>query len=161
AKLAIISDTSTLVDLTLNPLVTSPPPTDDELVTSISSTAAALRLAASGTDAPSVAARRLAGDLERLAPGSPAPPAPAPSALLTPTNTMLDQIRGALVPQPVTLDSLPPDIVSAWKSADGRYRLSAAPKGDANNNAVLEQFIDAVAVVAPDVTGTPVGIREG
>lgn len=161
AKLATISDASTLVDLTLNPLVTSPPPTDDELVASLASTAAALRLAAAGIDPASVAARRLAGDLEHLARGTPALRAQAQSTLMTPLGTMLDQIRGALAAQPVTLDTLPPDLVSAWKTPDGRYRVSIAPKGDANNNIVLGHFIDAVSAVASDVTGTPIGIREG
>jgi hypothetical protein len=44
---------------------------------------------------------------------------------------------------------------------DGRARVSIAPKGDANDDAVLTRFIDAVLKIAPDATGTPLGIREG
>ncbi|HEX3405649.1 MAG TPA: hypothetical protein VHS81_00295, partial [Caulobacteraceae bacterium] len=61
----------------------------------------------------------------------------------------------------VTLATLPPDIVRDWMTADGRYRVSIAPSGDANQNAVLVRFIDAVHRIAPDATGDPIDIREG
>ena len=44
---------------------------------------------------------------------------------------------------------------------DGRARVSIVPKGNSNDDAVLTRFIDAVTAVAPDATGTPIGIREG
>jgi hopanoid biosynthesis associated RND transporter like protein HpnN len=161
AKLAAISDASTLLDLALNPIVTAPPPTDAEVVQSLTATAAALRQAGSGADAASVSARRLADALTRLAAGDAAMRARAADLLMTPFGTVLTQIQNALAAQPITLDTLPADLRADWITADGRARISVAPKGDANDNAVLDRFIDAVARVAPDATGTPVGIREG
>jgi predicted RND superfamily exporter protein len=66
-----------------------------------------------------------------------------------------------LAAQPVTLQTLPPDLVRDWVTPQGQARVSIAPKGDPNSDAVLDRFIDAVAKIAPDATGTPVGIREG
>jgi hypothetical protein len=160
-KLAAIQDAANLLDLALNPVVTSPPPTDAENVQSLTSTAAALRQAATGQDPASAQARRLAAALERLAQGSPQLRTHAQAALMTPFQTILAQIQSMLTAQPVTLQTLPPDLVRDWMTPDGRARVSITPKGDANDNAVLTRFIDAVTKVAPDVTGTPIGIREG
>jgi hypothetical protein len=73
----------------------------------------------------------------------------------------LTQIQNALAAEPVTLASLPPDLVADWMTPDGRARVSISPKGDSNNDAVLTRFIDAVTKIAPDATGTPFGIRQG
>ncbi|MFI4936418.1 MAG: MMPL family transporter [Caulobacterales bacterium] len=160
-KLADIAAVANLLDLTLNPLVTAAPPTDAEVVQSLQSTAAALRQAAVGADPAAADARRLAQGLERLAKATPAARAKAAQTLMTPLATVLGQISSALAPQPVTLQSLPPDVTQDWIATDGRWRVSIAPKGDSNNNAVLGRFIDAVARIAPDAVGTPIGVREG
>jgi hopanoid biosynthesis associated RND transporter like protein HpnN len=162
AKLAAIADASSLLDLTLNPIVVAPAPSDAELIQSLASTAAALRQAAgAGADAASVQARRLAAALEALARADPAMRARAQATLMTPFATTLAQIQNVLAAQPVTLQTLPPDLVRDWVTPQGQARVSIAPKGDPNSDAVLDRFIDAVAKIAPDATGTPVGIREG
>jgi hopanoid biosynthesis associated RND transporter like protein HpnN len=162
AKLAAIQDASNLLDLAFNPIVTAPPPTDSDVVQSLQTTAASLQQVAATAD-PGAAdkARRLAAALHKLAAGPPELRAKASAMLITPLNTMLDQVRGALAAQPITLASLPPEIASQWMTADGRARVSIAPEGNANDNAVLGRFIDAVGAIAPDATGTPIGIREG
>jgi len=161
AKLAAISDASSLLDLTLNPIVVAPAPSDAEVVQSLTATAAALRQAGAGADPASVQARRLAAALEVLARADPATRARAQATLMTPFATTLAQIQNALAAQPVTIATLPPDLVRDWVTPGGQARVSIAPKGDANSDAVLGRFIDAVAKIAPDATGTPVGIREG
>jgi hypothetical protein len=161
-KLAIISDAATLLDLTLNPLVTAPPPTDAEVVAALRQTAADLR-AAAGTS-PRISTRealRLAGDFDWLAAAPPAARAHAAQVLMPPLVTVLDQTRMALSAQPVTLADLPPEIKRDWLAPDGRARVSLAPRGDANNTAVLDRFIDAVQRIAPDATGPAVDTREG
>jgi len=80
---------------------------------------------------------------------------------MTPFATTLAQIQNALAAEPVTLASLPPDLTRDWVTPDGRARVSISPKGDADSDAVLDRFIDAVLKIAPDATGTPMGIREG
>jgi hopanoid biosynthesis associated RND transporter like protein HpnN len=161
-KLAIIADAATLLDLTLNPLASAPPPTDAEVVAALRKTAADLR-AAAGTS-PSVSTRealRLAGDFDWLAAAPPAARARAGEVLMPPLVTVLDQTRSALSAQPVSLADLPPEIRRDWLAPDGRARVSVAPRGDANNTAVLDRFIDAVQRIAPDATGPAVDTREG
>jgi predicted RND superfamily exporter protein len=75
--------------------------------------------------------------------------------------TVLDQIRDLLQPQPISIKTLPPEVVRDWLTPDGRARISVTPKGDSNDNAVLSRFIAAGLRVAPDATGTAISIYEG
>ena len=161
AKLATIADAASLLDIALDPIVVAPPPSDAEVVRSLVATAAALRQAGAGQAAASAQALRLARALDRLANASPQMRAKASGALMTPFTTVLTQIQNVLAAGPVTQATLPPDLVRDWITADGRARVSISPRGNADDDAVLDRFIDAVVKVAPDVTGTPVGIREG
>ncbi|HZZ87589.1 MAG TPA: MMPL family transporter, partial [Caulobacteraceae bacterium] len=161
-KLASIADAASLLDLALNPILTSPPPSDADVVRSLAATAAALRQAAGGGHDPAAdQARHLATALDRLANASPQMRVRADAMLMKPFSTLLTQIQFMLAAQPVTLQSLPPELVRDWMTPDGRARVSISPKGNANDDAVLSRFIDAVTPVAPGVTGTPIGIREG
>jgi predicted RND superfamily exporter protein len=72
----------------------------------------------------------------------------------------LAQLRDALQAETVTLASLPADLKRDWMAPDGRARVEVFPKGDANDNAALQRFTAAVRQVAPDATGTTVGIQE-
>ena len=161
AKLAAIGDAAQLLDLALNPVITQPAPSDAEVVQSLRQTAAALRTAAASGGPAAAEAERLAAALERLAGGDPVLRAKASAMLMTPFATVLAQVQNALAAQPITLQSLPPELTRDWIAPDGRARVSIAPKGDPNNDAVLDAFIDAVVKIAPDATGTPIGIREG
>jgi hypothetical protein len=161
AKLAAITDAASLLDLTLDPIVVAPAPSDAEVVQSLATTAAALRQAGASADPASLQARRLAAALEVLARADPATRARAAATLMTPFATTLTQIQNVLAAQPVTLQTLPPELVRDWVTPSGQARVSIAPKGDANSDVVLGRFIDAVSRIAPDATGTPVGIREG
>ncbi|MDB5481971.1 MAG: hopanoid biosynthesis associated transporter-like protein HpnN [Caulobacteraceae bacterium] len=161
-KLAIIRDAATLLDLTLDPLVTEPPPSDAENVAALRKTAADLRAAAANSTRISAqAALRLAGDFDWLADAPPAARVLATQMLMPPLETVLAQTRTALSAQPVTLADLPPEITRDWLAPDGRARASVVPRGDANNTAVLDRFIDAVQRVVPDATGPAVEVREG
>jgi hypothetical protein len=75
-------------------------------------------------------------------------------------NITLQDLRLSLNPTRITLDTLPSDLTEAWQSADGKARVSVTPKGDANNNAVLRRFVDAVLKVEPTATGEAVGIQK-
>jgi hopanoid biosynthesis associated RND transporter like protein HpnN len=160
-KLAAINDASTLLGLELNPLATEPPPSDAELVQSLAATATALRQASAGNAPGADDARRLADALATLSQGSPQLRAQASALLMAPFATTLTQIQTMLAAEPVTLASLPPELARDWVTPDGRARVSIIPKGDANSDLVLDRFIDAVRAIAPDATGTPMGIREG
>jgi hypothetical protein len=161
-KLAAIADASELLGITLDPLVVSPPPADADVVASLRQTAADLRGASQGVGGPTAtAARRLADNLDWLAAAPPTARTEAAQTLMSGLNVLLDQTRKALGAQPVTLQSLPPELTRDWLARDGRARVSITAKGDSNDNAVLDRFITAVSAVVPDVTGTPVGIQKG
>jgi hopanoid biosynthesis associated RND transporter like protein HpnN len=161
AKLAIVSDTSSILDLTINPIMTAPPPSDAELVASLRGTAIALRMTATSSQkADATKAMHLADVLEKLANASPTLRARASDALVPGMNVMLDQIRGVLQAQPVTFATLPPDLVRDWVTTDGAYRLEVLPRGDVSSNAALARFTQAITAVAPDATGTPIVIQE-
>jgi len=165
-KLPIIADAASLLDLTLNPLVTQPPPTDAETVAALRKTAGDLR-AAAGTS-PGASSRisagpasRLADDFEWLAAAPPLVRAKAGEVLMRPLATVLEQTSTALGAQAVTVADIPPDIKRDWLAPDGRARVSLTARGDANNTAVLDRFIDAVQRIVPDANGAAVDFREG
>jgi hopanoid biosynthesis associated RND transporter like protein HpnN len=160
AKLALIQDASLLLDVALNPLDTRPPPSDAELVASLSQSAAKLRAAAgSGQSVSARDARRLAATLDRLAHASPAARAKANAMVAQPLGVMLDQLRLALQAGPVTRADLPRDLVRDWVAPDGRVRLQVFPSGDVNDNRVIRKFRASVAEVTPAISGLPVATQ--
>jgi predicted RND superfamily exporter protein len=60
----------------------------------------------------------------------------------------------------VTIDTLPPDLVSDWVATDGKARIEVSPSGDASDNDNLRRFATAVSAVAPQATGVPILIQE-
>ena len=161
AKLAAISDASFLLDTTINPPSTAPPPSDAEVVTALRTTAAALRKTASASPgAGAEKAVQLAGKLEMLAAGAPALRMRASVALLPGLYVMLGEIRAILQAKRITFDMLPRDLVRDWVTPRGAYRLEVLPRGDVSSNAALARFSAAVTAVAPDATGAPIVIQE-
>ncbi len=160
-KIAIITDAANLLDLTLNPPVVATPPTDEQVASSLNRTSADLRQVLTD-DAPMRAdVLRLADELSELAKGDPAARTKAAQLLIPGFVTVLEQIRDLLQPRPVSMTTLPPDLVRDWLTPDGRARISVTPKGDSNDNVVLSRFIAAGLEVAPDATGTAISIHEG
>ena len=158
-KIAVIADAANLVDLTLNPLEVPTPPTDAELIDSLSRAAAKLRQAS--IEDPSLRADtpRLADEFEALARGSKSARAQAEEMLLPGFVTTLEQIRNLLQPGPVSIETLPPEIVRQWQTADGRARVSVLPKGDSNDDVLLRRFVAAGEKIAPDATGTAIYLQ--
>jgi hypothetical protein len=160
-KLALVEDAAFLLDPTLNPIAPAPAPDDAEIIASIRSTAEALENAADHSpQSPAAAdARRLAQDLARLADAQSSARTSAASALIPGLALVLDQMRSALRARAVAPDTLPSDLVRQWVAADGRARISVSPKGDSNDNRVLQRFARAVRAIAPDATGVPISIQ--
>jgi hopanoid biosynthesis associated RND transporter like protein HpnN len=167
-KLAMISDTAFLLDAVLNPFVVKPPPDDAEIVASLTAAAAGLRQVAGvhrkrlpATQKQAAAdASRLARALETLAKGSQAGRLAAANALVPGLDTLLNELRNALQAGPVSLKTMPPDLISEWVAADGTARLQVFPKTNVNDNKSLKRFSKAVLAVTPDSTGTPITIQE-
>jgi hypothetical protein len=72
----------------------------------------------------------------------------------------LNEMRLALSAEPVSLDSLPPDLRRDWVAPEGLARIQVYPKGDDSNNEVLRRFVTEVRTIAPEATGAPISIQE-
>lgn len=160
AKLAVIGDAATLLDLVLHPIDSLPPPSDAQTARSLAETAKKLREVAGEKEAGAAAdARRLAMILEKLATGPDSLRKAASDAVIVPLSITLEQLREAFRAEAVTLQTLPPDLVRDWVSPDGTARILVFPTGDSNDNRVLVRFADSVKAVAPDATGAPIVIQ--
>ena len=160
-KLAAIRQLASVLNPVLRPDPNKKPPTDADNVAALKAAVDALKQAAgTQTGAGAVAAKRLADDLAKLAQGDEAMRARAQAAMVSPLNTALDELRNYLQAQPVTLETLPPEIAREWVTQDGRYKVEILPKGDPTDNETLRQFARAVQAVEPNATGGPIAILE-
>src|SRR6516162_3567904 len=160
-KLAAIRQLATVLDPVLRPDPNKKPPTDANNVAALKSAVDALKQTAGNqTGRGAVAARRLADDLDKLASGDEPMRARAQSAMIPSLNTALNELRNYLQAEPVTLETLPPEIAREWVTQDGRYKVEILPKGDPTDNETLRQFARAVQAVEPNATGGPVTILE-
>jgi hopanoid biosynthesis associated RND transporter like protein HpnN len=156
AKLAAIGNAQALLDLTLNPILPEPAPSDAELIAALRASAAALR---GETGPAAVNARRLATEFDALAAATPAARAAAQAMLVQPLGVMLDQLRAAISAQPVDLATLPPEIRADWIAPDGKAKVEVLPRAGTTDNADLARFTRAVTAIAPDATGTAVSMQ--
>lgn len=157
-KLDLIEDAASILGPTLSPQTIRSAPSDGDIALALAKTAEDLVQIA---DHPQgMAAQRLAKVLVALANGDTATRVRATAAFIPALEVALDQIRAALTAADVTLADLPPELVSDWTAADGKARVEVAPKGDGNDNVILQRFATAVRAVAPEATGVPVSIQE-
>ena len=160
-KLALIRDTARRFAPIINPRPPGPAATDAETIETLRRTAATLqRKAGAATGEANDGARRLAGQVTRLAEASPDRRAAAQTALVGDLPPLMARLRGLLTPERVTVKDLPASVRDDWLASDGRGRIEVSPKGDANDNAVLERFSAAVQAVAPQATGAPIDVVE-
>ena len=159
-KLPLIQDAAMLLGPTLTPPQTAPAPSAADNRKALADFLAKLDpiAAALPADAP---AHRLEQALGAIAAQSDPKAMMILSAMLTGgLDRRLAELARSLEAGPVTLDSLPADLVHAWVSADGQARIEVFPKGDTRRNDVIERFVAAVRAVAPEATGAPVSIQE-
>lgn len=159
-KLALIADANNLLGITIAPFEVMEPPTDAQVAASLGSTAAALREAATGSDAAAQNARRLADALEAVVKAGPQARARAAEALMPGLKTMLDQVAMSLTAQPVTIETMPADMQRDWVAPNGTARVQVSPKDTRYLPEVIQNFTAAVRAVAPEATGAPISIYE-
>jgi hopanoid biosynthesis associated RND transporter like protein HpnN len=159
AKLQLISKAAKVVGPALNPDSVDAPPSDEENVEALKSSVEALRkTAGDGAGPGAVASRRLADALAKLAASGQATRDKAQNIFITPLKVVFDQLRNMIQAGPVTLKTLPPELLNSWKSKDGLIRVEVLPKGDPNDNENLRRFADAVLAAEPNAIGGPVSI---
>lgn len=158
-KLKLIAQGAKVLNPELNPESVDEPPSDAENVEALKGTVESLRKRAGDATGPgAVAARRLADDLSRLADSNEATREKTQSIFVTSLKVVLNQLKNALSAKPVSLKTLPPDLVSGWKAKDGLMRVEALPRGDPNDNDTLRKFAAAVLAAEPTAVGGPVSI---
>jgi uncharacterized protein len=161
-KLALIANAAKTLDPALNPPTTAAPPSDEQNVAMINTTLEILNRqignakGGAGVDA----AKRLAAALSALGKADQATRQRAEAAFVQPLHTALAQLRELFKAHLVTRQNLPSDLAEQWVTPDGRARVDVAPKGDANDNDVLQKFAGAVQSVAPDATEGPISVLE-
>jgi hopanoid biosynthesis associated RND transporter like protein HpnN len=160
-KLPILRNAANTLAGAFDPKNALPPPTDAENVDALKEGADRL-LEAAGSDkgAGADASKRLAAALTALANGSAPIRAKAQDAFIQSLSADLATLQASLRAQPITRESLPPDLVADWLAADGRARVSIAPKDDPGDNEAMRRFAKAVLSVEPDAIEGPVSITE-
>jgi len=160
-KIAMIKGAAAEMLPAISPPGTKPPPTDAEDKLALNAMADKLQTtSARASGKVGDQAKRFVSLLHRLA------DAPEPvrdtvrTALLPPLKTTLALLRDSLQPEPVSIDTLPTDLKREWVAGSGEARIQVSPKGDANDNATLQRFTDAVYSVSDNAVGTPVAIVE-
>jgi hopanoid biosynthesis associated RND transporter like protein HpnN len=159
AKLKLIAQAAKVVGPALNPDSIDAAPSDEENVEALKGSADNLRKTAENNkSAGANAARRLADALAKLAESSQAIREKTQNVFVAPLKIVLDELKNTLQAQPVSLKTLPPELVNGWKTKDGLMRVEALPKGDPNDNDNLRRFADAVLQAEPTAIGGPVSI---
>jgi hopanoid biosynthesis associated RND transporter like protein HpnN len=159
AKLKLIGQGAKILNPALNPDSIDAPPTDAENVEALKSSVDSLRKTAGDAKGPgAVASRRLADALSKLAESSQATRDKAQAIFVTPLKIVLSQLKNLLQAAPVSLKTLPADLVEAWQTKDGLMRVEALPRGDPNDNDTLRRFANAVLAAEPNAIGGPVSI---
>jgi uncharacterized protein len=159
AKLRLIAQGARILTPALNPDSIDPAPSDAENVEALKGSVESLRRTAGDAKGPgAVASRRLADALAKLADSNQATRDKAQAIFVTPLRTVLDELKKSLQAQPVSLKTLPPDLVNTWKTKDGLQRVEALPRGDPNDNDTLRRFATAVLAAEPTAIGGPVSI---
>jgi hopanoid biosynthesis associated RND transporter like protein HpnN len=160
-KIAAINSASPGLGSALNPKQQQPAPSDHDLVAVMRATSADL-LKASGTKTGPGAdsARHVSELLTRLAQSSAATRNKASAAIVPPLIADLDQLRSSLDPRPVTVKTLPPGLVHAWLSPDGRARVQVLPRGELSDSNALRKFATAILAAEPSATGPAISYYE-
>jgi hopanoid biosynthesis associated RND transporter like protein HpnN len=157
-KLDLIADAATLIGPSLSPYDTLPPPTPEEIRTAARSAHENIAPALTKLPDDKVLAA-IAEELAKLASAPDAVVVAADGALTRFLPAQLDQLRTSLQAEPVTLETIPPDLARDWVLPDGRARVQVLPKTEARNTKGIAEFVAEVTAVAPDAGGPAVTIQ--
>jgi hopanoid biosynthesis associated RND transporter like protein HpnN len=158
SKLALIEDAATLLGPTLMPREPVARATPEEIRKAASNALEKIVPALAKLPSDHVL-NPIAGDLKKLV-GAPDPMLVAVDQALTRfLPSELNQLRDALGAQPVSLQTIPPELARDWVLTDGRARVQVVPKPSAGSTIGLREFVASVTAVAPDAGGPAVTIE--
>jgi hopanoid biosynthesis associated RND transporter like protein HpnN len=157
-KLELIAGAASVLEDAINDVSLRKPPSDEELKKRLATTVAALHSTAGQVEEgpASRALLRLADALDRLKAATPDVRSRAEQAVTVPLRITLDQIQSQLKASPVTVETLPTELVQDWMTKDGRARLQVLPSSGRTDNEFLRQFSAAVLNIAPNASGAPI-----
>ena len=157
-KLDLIAGAASVLEDAINDVSLRKPPSDEELKKRLATTVAALHSTAGQVEEgpASRALLRLADALDRLKAATPDVRSRAEQAVTVPLRITLDQIQSQLKASPVTVETLPTELVQDWMTKDGRARLQVLPSSGRTDNEFLRQFSAAVLNIAPNASGAPI-----
>ena len=158
AKLAVIADANTILAPTLAPPATPAAPITPNQVRMAAKAALAQIEPALPKLPPASPLAAIAGDLRALGSASDTAAMAANAALTRFLPEQLHRLRLGLSAEPVTLESIPPDIRRDWLLPDGRTRVQVMPKALTAGSRGLHIFVDQVTRVAPNAEGAAVTI---
>lgn len=157
-KLAIIADANSILAPTLLPHAPSAPITPDQIRLATKTALAQIDPALDKLPKDH-ALREIATDLHQLLTAK-------DDVLLTVDRLLtrflpdqLERLRTVLNAEPVTLETIPPDIKRDWLLPDGRARVQVISKPEARGSEGLARFVAEVTQVAPNAAGSAVTIR--
>ena len=129
-KLLIISDLKETLGPSLDPGDDlKPAPTDAENVEALKGAVVRLdKAAAKGTGEAQATAKRLSADFGKLGDAPPKARDIATQAFVPAMHLLVDQIRGLVSAETVTLANLPQNIHGDWVTKDGQARIEVTPK---------------------------------
>ena len=160
-KIASIRAAARVLAPALDPPQQQSAPSDTDVVEAIRKTAGDLSKAAGNATGPGAeAARHVSSLLMRLAESNAATRNNAKAAILPSLVYDLDRLRNSLDPHPVTIKTLPPDLVRDWVAPDGRARVQVLPKGDPNDKNFLRKFATSILAAEPSATGPAISLYE-
>jgi uncharacterized protein len=160
-KIAALKIASRSLGPALNPRRQPAAPSDQENIAAIQGAADALSRAAGDQKSTGAdAARDVAASLRRLASADADVRGRAEAALVPTLDYDLELLRKSLAPQPITIKTLPPNLIRDWLLPDGRARVQALPKDDPNDTNVLRSFATAVLGAEPSATGPAISYYE-
>jgi hopanoid biosynthesis associated RND transporter like protein HpnN len=161
-KIAAVRRAAPRLEAALNaPQQQQSAPSDKDVVEAIRVTAGDLSKAAGNATAPGAdAARHVSDLLMRLAQSDGATRSKVEAAVIPSLVYGVDRLRDSLNPQPVTVKTLPPNMVRDWLLPDGRARVQILPKGDPNDDNSLRKFATSVLAAEPSATGAAISLYE-
>ncbi len=161
AKLALIADTASILDPTLDAPAHASKPTASDIRMAIGSTRTQINAVTARLSAgdPLV---RIASDLARLQTASDASLLAMDTSLTQFLPVQLARLRLVLSAGPVTLDSIPPDVSRDWIAPDGQYRVQATLRltntSSKSSGSMIRRFVEQVRTVDPEAGGPVVSI---